>query len=98
MNITKDVQGKKVILNLEGRLDTTTAPELENEIKELGADFLEIELDFEKLVYLSSAGLRVLLSLKKLCGNEKVMTIKNVNSTIQEVFDVTGFAGILSIL
>ena len=95
MTIRKDTEGSTVKLFLEGRLDTTTAPELEAELKESGTDLL---LDFAKLSYISSAGLRVLLSTQKAVNAANgSMTIVNVNEEIMEVFDMTGFSSFLTI-
>jgi len=97
MTITKSQEGKNVTLALEGRLDTVTSPELEAELKQCmeGADSLT--MDFSKLEYISSAGLRVLLSAHKTMSRKGGMTIKHVNEIVSEVFDVTGFADILNI-
>ncbi|HEX3027267.1 MAG TPA: STAS domain-containing protein [Clostridia bacterium] len=97
MIITKTENGAALTLELEGRLDTTTSKQLE---AELGTSFVgkkEVILDFAKLVYLSSAGLRVLLAAQKLMNKQGSMVIKNVNDTIMEVFEITGFADILTI-
>ena len=98
MNITSVTNGKQVTIALEGRLDTTSAPELE---KELGANLDGVEeliLEFEKLRYLSSAGLRVLLAAQKKMNAQKgSMVIKHVNEMIMEVFEVTGFLDILTV-
>ena len=97
MTITKSQEGKNVTLALEGRLDTVTSPELEAELKQCmeGADSLT--MDFSKLEYISSAGLRVLLSAHKTMSRKGGMTVKHVNEIVSEVFDVTGFADILNI-
>ena len=97
MKITKNMDGTTLNIALEGRLDTTTAPELEQELKNSmdGADALT--LDFSKLDYISSAGLRVLLSAHKTMSKKGGMVVKNVNEIVSEVFDVTGFADILNI-
>lgn len=99
MKIEKRENGREITLMLEGRLDTATAPQLEAEINAVleGAEMMI--LDFEKLEYLSSAGLRVLLSthkafMKKADGK---MVIRHVNEIINEVFEVTGFLDILNI-
>ena len=97
MTITKNQNGTHLDLALEGRLDTTTAPQLEAELKQSVEGVTELALDFEKLEYLSSAGLRVLLSAQKVMNKQGTMVIKNVNETIMEIFDVTGFADILTI-
>jgi anti-sigma B factor antagonist len=79
-----------------GRLDTLTASELESELKELLPELTELNLNFKKLEYISSAGLRVLLVLQKGVANG-AMTIYNVNDQIAEVFDITGFIDILTV-
>ena len=97
MNITKNLNGTALEIALEGRLDTMTAPELEAELAKGmdGADSLI--LDFSKLDYISSAGLRVLLSAHKAMSGKGGMKVTNVNEIVQEVFEVTGFADILTI-
>jgi len=97
MTITKKTDGTALEIALEGRLDTMTAPELEEELRQSyeGADSLT--MDFSKLEYISSAGLRVLLSAHKVMSKRGGMKVKNVNEIVQEVFEVTGFADILNI-
>ena len=97
MNIIKNKDGSKLTLTLEGRLDTTTAPQLEAELKASMDGVTELDMDFEKLEYLSSAGLRVLLAAQKVMNKQGKMTIHHVNETIHEVFEVTGFIDILTI-
>lgn len=97
MNIIKNTEGKTLNIALEGRLDTTTAPQLEAELKQSIADSTELNLDFAKLEYISSAGLRVLLAAQKVMNKQGKMVIRNVNNVISEVFEVTGFADILTI-
>ena len=97
MTIQKALNGNKLDVALEGRLDTTTAPELEAELKASLDGITELNLDFEKLEYLSSAGLRVLLAAQKVMNRQGSMVIRHVNETIQEVFEVTGFIDILTI-
>ena len=97
MNIIKNKDGNKLSLALEGRLDTTTAPQLEAELKPSMDGITELDLDFEKLEYLSSAGLRVLLAAQKVMNKQGSMVIRHVNETIHEVFEVTGFIDILTI-
>lgn len=97
MNIIKNTEGKTLNIALEGRLDTTTAPQLEAELKQSIADNTELIFDFEKLEYLSSAGLRVLLAAQKVRNKQGRMVIRNVNDVITEVFEVTGFADILTV-
>lgn len=97
MNINKVLNGKEMKILLDGRLDTTTAPQLEEEMKAVMGNVDSIAFDFEKLEYISSAGLRVLLSTQKLMTKKGGMVIKNVNETIMEIFEITGFVDILTI-
>ncbi len=97
MNIIKNSEGKTLNIALEGRLDTTTAPKLEAEFKQSISDNTELNLDFAKLEYISSAGLRVLLAAQKVMNKQGKMVIRNVNDVISEVFEVTGFVDILTI-
>ena len=96
MTITKIQNGTAVTLNVEGRLDTVTAPELEKAVGEL-TDADSLVMDFVKLDYISSAGLRVLLSAHKSFAKKGGMTVKNVNEVVADIFDVTGFKDILNI-
>ena len=98
MTITKTKDGSTLTIALEGRLDTTTAPQLEAELKEHLAGVTEFTLDMKELAYLSSAGLRVLLSAQKQMNKQGKMILTNVCETIMEVFEVTGFADILTII
>ena len=97
MTITKNMNGNALEIALEGRLDTMTAPELEAELSSSLSSAESLTLDFSKLEYISSAGLRVLLSAHKAMSAKGGMKVKNVNEIVQEVFDVTGFADILTI-
>lgn len=97
MNITKKRNGNSMILTLEGRLDTTTAPQLEEVISKELDGIESITMDFKQLDYLSSAGLRVILAAQKKMNKQGEMVIRHVNETIMEVFEVTGFSGILNI-
>ncbi len=97
MTINKQQNGAALTLALEGRLDTTTAPQLEAELKASLNGVESLILDFSKLDYISSAGLRVLLSAHKQMAGKSGMKIRNANEIVQEVFDVTGFADILTI-
>ena len=97
MTIQKLTEGQKLTIALEGRLDTVTAPELEAELKASLAGVTELVFDMGKLEYLSSAGLRVLLSAQKQMSKQGQMTVTNVNETIMEIFEVTGFSDILTI-
>ena len=97
MNIVKTSEGAKLTLALEGRLDTTTAPQLEAEVRDALTGVNELVLDFSQLEYLSSAGLRVILGAQKLMNKQGKMVIHHVNEIIMEVFEVTGFSDILTI-
>ena len=97
MTITKDLKGKDLTIMLEGRLDTMTAPELEAELKDSISGVETLTLDFSSLEYISSAGLRVLLSAHKAMSAKGGMKVTNVNEIVREVFEVTGFADILTI-
>lgn len=97
MKITKTVNGAAMTIALEGRLDTTTAPELENELKASLNGITELTMDFAALDYISSAGLRVLLSAQKVMSKQGSMKIIHVNEMVMEVFEVTGFVDILTI-
>ncbi len=97
MKVTLDKNGSTLKVSVSGRLDTTTAPELE---KTLGSQLEGIEsltLDFGDLAYISSAGLRVLLALQKTMNRQGQMAVTHVNDNIMEVFDVTGFVDMLTI-
>ncbi len=97
MNIRRSTGGSSLTLTLEGRLDTTTAPQLDAELKKSLPGITELILDFGALEYISSAGLRVLLSTQKVMNRQGTMVIRNVNETVMEVFEVTGFVDILTI-
>ena len=97
LNITKKIENASAVFTLEGRLDTVTAPELEGALKEVLDGLNELTLDFEKLEYISSAGLRVLLSAQKTMSKQGTMKVTHVNETIMEIFEVTGFIDILTI-
>ena len=97
LNINKTIEDGKALFKLEGRLDTVTAPELEQELKEALPGLTDLTLDFGDLAYISSAGLRVLLSAQKTMNQQGGMKIVNVGETIMEIFEVTGFTDILTI-
>ena len=97
LNITKSGEGENLTYTLEGRLDTTTAPQLEAELKDALGGVKELDMDFEKLEYISSAGLRVLLATQKIMNQQGKMVLKNVSDVINEIFEVTGFTDILTI-
>ena len=98
MQIEKKTENSVVSIALEGRLDTMTAPQLE--VDDQGKLYwaTELNFDFAKLSYISSAGLRVLLSAQKVMNKQGKMFIRNVCPEIKEIFDVTGFADILTIV
>lgn len=96
MKILREVDGGALVLTLEGRLDTTTAPELERAIGNLdGVD--ELAFDMKNLEYISSAGLRVILKAQKIMNEKGAMKLKNVGENIMEVFEITGFSDFLTI-
>ena len=97
MNINKNLNGNQLTIALEGRLDTTTAPELEAELKASLDSVDSLIFDLDKLEYISSAGLRVLLSAQKNMSKKGGMKVTHVNEIVQEVFEVTGFSDILEI-
>ena len=96
LNIQKTMENGNLTCALKGRLDTTTAPELEKELKDL-SNVNSLTLDFGALDYISSAGLRVLLAAHKVMAGKGGMKVTHVNELVNEVFEVTGFADILTI-
>lgn len=98
MNIERTENGTEVTLSLSGRLDTVTAPQLEEKIQESISGTEKLNLDFKNLEYLSSAGLRVLLTAHKaMVKSGGQLEIRHVNEVIHEVFEVTGFLDVLNI-
>lgn len=97
MTIEKKRENNELTVTLEGRLDTVTAPSLEEELKANLDGIQKLVLDFKALEYISSAGLRVLLMAQKTMNKQGSMVIRNVNETIAEVFEITGFADMLTI-
>lgn len=97
MTINKTKDGSKLTMALEGRLDTTTAPQLENELRAAVDGVTELVFDLAKLEYISSAGLRVLLSAQKTMNKQGEMLVRNPNSDLMDIFEVTGFVDILHI-
>lgn len=98
MNISIVNNGGEYLVKMDGRLDTTTAPELEKALVEVVSNAERIVLDMNELAYISSAGLRVLLGAqKKVNARKAVMVLRNVNDMVMEVFEVTGFTDILTI-
>ena len=98
MTINKNQEGTRLEILLEGRLDTTTSPMMETELKQALDGITELTFNFEKLEYISSAGLRILLAAQKRMSRQGSMVVKNVNEVIAEVFEVTGFSDILTIM
>ena len=97
MTINETKNGNELVIAPEGRLDTTTAPELEEKVKESIDGVTDLVFDLSKLEYISSAGLRVLLSTQKIMEKQGKMKFINVSDIIMEIFDVTGFSEILTI-
>ena len=97
LNINKEQNDKNLIVLLDGRLDTTTAPNLEEELKASLPSVENLVFDLSKLEYISSAGLRVLLSAQKTMNKQGSMVVKNVSEEVKEIFEVTGFSDILTI-
>ena len=97
MTIEKNLNGTELNVKVIGRLDTVTAPGLEASLKESFDGVTKLVLDFAELEYLSSAGLRVLLAFQKAMNKKGEMILRNVNETINEIFEVTGFVDILTI-
>ena len=97
MNIQKTLSGTTLMVALDGRLDTTTALKLEEELRGSVAGVSRLVFDLAKLEYVSSAGLRVLLAMQKLMNRQGAMLLRNVNEAVMEVFEVTGFSDILRI-
>ena len=97
MIITKTTEGTSLTLVLEGRLDTVTAPQLELELKSSIDGIDKLFLDFTSLEYISSAGLRILLSTQKIMNKQGGMVIRNVNEDVMDIFEITGFVDILTV-
>ena len=97
MNIVENLNGNQLCISLEGRLDTTTAPELEKVLSGSLEGVTELTFDMSALDYLSSAGLRILLGAQKRMNKQGSMKVVKVNETIMEIFEVTGFVDILTI-
>ena len=97
MELTKEAKGSSLTISIDGRLDTTTAPQLEAEINSSLEGVTDFVIDMAELAYVSSAGLRVLLKAQKLMNQQGAMTIVNAGQEILEIFEVTGFDEILNI-
>ena len=97
LNINKQENGSELTIALDGRLDTVTAPVLESELQSSLSGLTQLTFDMEKLQYISSAGLRVLLTAQKVMNRQGSMFVKNPSEDVMEIFDVTGFSDILTI-
>ena len=97
MTIEKKINNDSATLIVSGRLDTQTAPELENELDNILSGLKELTFDMTNLEYVSSAGLRVILKAQKAMNAQGYMKLTGVNDSIMEVFDITGFLDILTI-
>lgn len=98
MTVTTDIENKKMTAAIDGRLDASTSPELESKLKDISAGITELNLDLKDTEYVSSAGLRIILSLhKRMTKSSGKLYISNVNESVKEIFDITGFSDILDI-
>lgn len=97
MNIEKIQDRDKLAIRLDGRLDTVTAPQLEESLSDCIDNTNEVVFDLSKLEYISSAGLRILLSVQKKMNDHGTMLVKNTQDSVMEIFEVTGFVDILNI-
>ena len=98
MTVTTDIENKKMTAVIDGRLDTLTSPELESKLKDIPAGITELNLDLKDTEYVSSAGLRIILSLhKRMTKSSGTLYISYVNESVKEIFDITGFSDILDI-
>ncbi|MDY6285641.1 MAG: STAS domain-containing protein [Fibrobacter sp.] len=97
MNINKNLAGQTLTIAVDGRLDTLTASELDAEIQGKLDGISELVFDFQNLDYISSAGLRILLSAQKVMNKQGRMVIRNAKSEVKEIFEVTGFNDILTL-
>lgn len=97
MDIIKTLNANALKIEIAGRLDTSTAPALDAEIRDVGEDITDLVLDLGQLDYISSAGLRVVLAAQKKMNKQGKMTVVNVNEDVMEIFEITGFSDILTI-
>ena len=97
MEVVKNINGTELKVSVSGRVDTTTAPQLDAEVKASIEGMTVLEFDMSGLEYISSAGLRVLLASQKTMNKQGSMVVKNVSEDIMEIFEVTGFDSILDI-
>ncbi len=97
MKVDKQLAGTQLDVAVTGRVDTTTAPQLEEEIKASLDGVTVLKIDFAGVEYISSAGLRVLLSCQKIMNSQGSMVMTGVRESVMEIFEVTGFSDILTI-
>ena len=97
LTINKTTENEKTVYYLEGRLDTATSPDLENELRQTLPGISKLTFDFEKLDYISSAGLRVLLSAQKTMNKQGEMELIHLHEAIMDIFEITGFVDIMTI-
>ena len=97
MDIKKELNGTSLVVEVSGRMDSSTAPQLERVFTESLGDVTSLTVDFADLAYLSSAGLRVLLAAQKTMNKQGSMVVRNVNDEVMDVFEITGFVDILTI-
>ena len=97
MNVEKMLEGGNLIVKVEGRMDTVTAPQVDEELKASIDGAEKLTMDFTGLEYISSAGLRVLLSAQKIMNRQGSMEVIGVSDAVMEIFEVTGFSDILTI-
>ena len=97
MIISKEKNGNALTLKVKGRIDTATSPKLQKEIEDSIEGVETLAFDFSEMEYISSSGLRVLLSTQKKMNGQGKMTVKNVSETVMEIFEITGFSDILTI-
>ena len=97
MTVNKTINGTELVIAIEGRVDTTTSPQLEREINDSISGITKLVLDFSKVEYISSAGLRVVLGARKAMGDKGSFSVRNLCSDVREIFDITGFSDIITI-
>lgn len=97
LNVEKISNGKELTVKLAGRLDTTTAPTLDSKLRTAGNGIEKLVFDISALEYISSAGLRVLLSAQKMMNKQGEMVVRGANETVRDIFEVTGFIDVLNI-
>lgn len=97
MEITKTLEGTTLTIALDGRLDTITSRQLEKELRVSISGVTELIFDFEKLTYITSAGLRVVVTAQKVMVKQGKMVLRNLQPGVREIFDVTGLSKVLNI-